>query len=283
MPFCKNCGSELVSGAKYCTNCGSAINGNQSVNQAERESVYAGKIHICPCCGDVLQSFVANCPSCGYELRDTSATGSVVQFYNDLKKVQNSIQRDHMIRNFPIPNAKEDIIEFMVLASSNILGEDDKDIFEAWLAKFEQCYQKAFIVFQNDNDLNRVQQIYDDCYAKIERENNKRITKFTINTVARNIAVVVGLILLLIAIRVDKNGGNSSLIELVTCVILIVSSLSLIKRNAVLVDYGVAAGSGLLAIGASFLLNNGSLVELSGGIVLIIVVVNYFKKFVSKK
>ena len=42
-----------------------------------------------------------------------------------------------MIRNFPIPNAKEDIIEFMILASSNILGEDERDIYVAWIVKFE--------------------------------------------------------------------------------------------------------------------------------------------------
>lgn len=283
MSFCVHCGSELIAGAKFCNNCGLATDKQKMGNNTSRQTVYEGVIHKCPSCGEVLNSFVPNCPSCGYEIRGASATSSVIQFYNDLNNTQNTVQRDYMIRNFPIPNAKEDIIEFMVLASSNLLGEDNKDIFEAWLAKFEQCYQKAIIVFQNDNDINRIQQIYDDCQYKIDKAKSKRLTKVTFETIARNIAVAVGLILLLIAIRVDKNGGNASMLELVSCIVLIASSASLIKRNAILLDYGVAAGSGLLALGASFLFDNGSLVQLSGGIVLIIVAINYVKSLIVKK
>lgn len=279
MAFCTNCGKELLPNAKYCTECGNVVNTQQN----QRETVYEGKIYKCPSCGEILNSFISCCPSCGYEVRGASAASSVVRFYDDLSKTTSYEQKDYMIRNFPVPNTKEDLIEFMVLASSNIFGEDNKDIFEAWMAKFEQCYQKALIVLNNDNDLYRVQQIYDDCQNKIELEKGKKITKLTFETMARNIAVVAGLILLLIAIRVDKNGGNSSMFELVACIVLIVSSTSLIKRNAILLDYGVAAVSGLLAIAASFLLKNGSLVQLSGGVVLIIVAVNYFKSIVNRK
>lgn len=114
MPFCKNCGNELENDAKFCTNCGSTIT---------RQTMYDGIIHKCPNCGEVLPSFVTNCPSCGYELRGTTATSSIVTFYKDLNNTQSVEQRSNMIRNFPIPNAKEDIIEFMVLASSNISGD----------------------------------------------------------------------------------------------------------------------------------------------------------------
>ncbi|MBO5174109.1 MAG: zinc-ribbon domain-containing protein [Eubacterium sp.] len=273
MPFCKNCGNELENDAKFCTNCGSTIT---------RQTMYDGIIHKCPNCGEVLPSFVTNCPSCGYELRGTTATSSIVTFYKDLNNTQSVEQRSNMIRNFPIPNAKEDIIEFMVLASSNISGENNKDISKAWLAKFEQCYQKALITFNTSADRDYIEQIYRDCQAKIENEKNKQITKLTFETVTQNIIVGVGLVLLLIAIRVEKNEGNSSVYELISSIVLIASSASLLKRNAAFIDYIVAAISGLLLIGSSYLFNNGSMLQLSGMIVLIIVAVNYFKSLFAK-
>ena len=125
-------------------------------------------------------------------------------------------------------------------------------------------------------------QIYRDCQAKIENEKNKQITKLTFETVTQNIIVGVGLVLLLIAIRVEKNEGNSSVYELISSIVLIASSASLLKRNAAFIDYIVAAISGLLLIGSSYLFNNGSMLQLSGMIVLIIVAVNYFKSLFAK-
>ena len=62
-----------------------------------------------------------------------------------------------LIKNFSIPNNKEDIMEFAILASSNIdvkvygslegqryqmLNPAQREISDAWLAKFEQANQK---------------------------------------------------------------------------------------------------------------------------------------------
>ena len=146
MPYCTNCGCQITDNAKFCSNCGSAINSSKN-DQSERKTVYEGNIHKCPNCGEVLQSFVANCPACGYELRGNMAADSVRKLYWELNRTTTPAQKDLIIRSFPIPNSKEDILEFMIMASSNILGEDDRDIYEAWLAKFEQAYQKAVLLF----------------------------------------------------------------------------------------------------------------------------------------
>lgn len=279
MPFCTNCGAEITEGDKFCTKCGAA--NNRTGN--ERKSFYDGSIHKCPNCGETLASFSSVCPSCGYEIQGKTAADSVQSFYRDLNRAQTTEQKDHMIRNFPIPNAKEDIIEFMILASSNILGEDERDIYEAWLAKFEQAYQKALIVFAGDSDFSRVQQIYNNCQININTEKHRKLVKFTKDTVIRNVVVCAGVILMIISVIINRVGGYSyffgysSFLELAAGIALVASAASLAKRETSIIDYAVGAASGLLMILLSFFIRFGSMGQLLGCAVLIIVAANYFK------
>ena len=273
MPFCTNCGAQIADGAKFCTNCG-AVN---SRTGNKRETVYDGNIHKCPNCGETLSAFISVCPACGYEIRGKSAVDSVQDFYRDLNGAQTTEQKNRMIRNFPVPNTKEDIIEFMILASSNILGENEQNIYEAWLAKFEQTYQKALILFSGDPDSSRIRQIYENCQVNIESEKQRKLTRFAADTVIRNIAACVGIILMIIAVIMDRTGGNGSLMEVIAYIVLIASATSLFKRGANTIDYVVGAASGLLTLFLAFMLSNSKMGQLCGGIVLIIVAANYFK------
>ena len=85
MPFCTNCGQELDDEAKFCVKCGTTINKNKN---AQRETVYDGKIHKCPNCGERLDSFVVVCPACGYELRSTKVSNSVKEFTSKLNEIE---------------------------------------------------------------------------------------------------------------------------------------------------------------------------------------------------
>ena len=276
MSFCTNCGEKNLDDARFCTNCGKEIGQKKRVYE-NRKTAYDGKIHKCPNCGEILGAFDVCCPACGYELRGRMATDSVQIFYQDLKRMRTSEEKAHMIRNFPIPNAKEDIVEFMILASTNIMGEEEKTIYEAWFAKFEQVYQKALISFGKDPDFMKIQQIYDNCQMNIDTEKRRKIGKFTIDTIIRNIAACTGLVLMFIAVVMERSGDNASMMELVSCIMLIASAVSLFKRGASLIDYAVGAASGLLLIILSFMFYNGSVGQLAGGVVLVIVAVNYFK------
>ena len=55
------------------------------------------------------------------------------------------------------------------------MGEDNKDIFEAWVAKFEQVYKKGLIIFENDKDSDKLQQIYEEFYINVNNEKAKKI------------------------------------------------------------------------------------------------------------
>lgn len=208
MAFCTNCGCELPEGAKFCANCGQPVVANDSLTK--RKTVYDGKLHKCPNCGELLDSFVAECPSCGYELRDAYSASSVRTLAMKLEQLES--KRPHkkrpnpfsvifsgnqltdvdeqivnLIKNFSIPNTKEDVREFLILASSNIdmklygmaydssqyqgmLVASQRAISDAWLAKYDQAYQKAKLLFAGTQELSMIQSSYESKMKVIARK-----------------------------------------------------------------------------------------------------------------
>lgn len=197
--FCKNCG-EAVSGNEQAPY---QFTQSQSPNEnlTERRTVYEGQIHKCPNCGEVLGAFLTVCPSCGHEIRDVKSTSSVREFalkleaitaqkmphFEEKKSVMKKVfgkdfkeedeaeeavrrfesqkrqEKISLIINYSVPNTKEDIMEFMILAASNIdvkKGVDD-DLSKAWMTKLDQVYQKAEITMGGNPDFGQIKTIYD--------------------------------------------------------------------------------------------------------------------------
>lgn len=196
MAFCTKCGHQLVDGAKFCFECGTKVNGSQIPYAEQRKSVYDGEIHRCPNCGDILDAYESVCETCGYERRGTKAASSVQELAQKLEMLeaqrqppwvasmntqalkQNSLsqtdeQKVNLIQNFPIPNTKEDIMEFAVWAISNVdpsvfstmntspsNNEAKRAISNAWLTKFEQAYQKGRLMFGSIPELENMYSLY---------------------------------------------------------------------------------------------------------------------------
>lgn len=158
MAFCINCGQELAEGAKFCANCGKAVGASQNGAKEHRKTVYDGELHKCPNCGERLDSFVTACPACGYELRGAKVTSAVNELAQKLERTESVEQKIDLIRNFYIPNTKEDICEFFILATSN-MSAGGYDV-EAWYAKLEQAYQKAKLSFGNAPEFQYLSQLY---------------------------------------------------------------------------------------------------------------------------
>lgn len=210
MPFCFNCGTELKEDAKYCFECGTKVFDNNKNRQIDRETVFEGKIHKCPNCGEILKSFTFVCPLCGHEIRDTFSTYSIMELSRKLEEIeaiqmpqfqskrsimktlvgkdfnnkieeesrqefdeQKEHQKANLILNFPVPNTREDILELMILSSSNInikKGIDD-DVTKAWIQKMEQVFEKAKITMGNSTEFTQIKSIYDR--KKTELKNRK--------------------------------------------------------------------------------------------------------------
>ena len=206
MPFCTNCGHFLTDGAKFCASCGTSIT---SASGSERKTVFDGELHKCPSCGERLKAFEATCPACNYELRGAKSSSAVKDLAEKLEHAITENQRIMIIKNFPIPNTREDIFEFMLLASSNFDASyyathlQEEDISDAWLTKIEQCCQKARLVIENKKDLERIQMLYENVLNQIETTQKKLKKEEKLKNIAPcfpNILIATGWAVSLIAL-----------------------------------------------------------------------------------
>lgn len=213
MAFCSNCGSRIEKGSKFCPECGASVKGGT------REQVFEGELHKCPNCGEPLKTFQSVCPLCGYEIRNAKASDAVKQFSNELKQIEAGRKHKTLIggvtqslgltkkddtderilnhiRNFAVPNTKEDVFEFMILASSNIntsaisaenssdAGANNEEELnaikarnDAWKAKVDQVYNKAKLSFGSDQDFEKIQELYDKTTGSIKSAQKKKTLK----------------------------------------------------------------------------------------------------------
>ncbi len=226
MRYCTECGHELADGIKFCSECGNKVNIEKSKDKVLKD----GTVHKCPVCGEQLDSFVLKCPACGYELRGAKSSSSVREFASKVQEIEFSRPKKKLnismgisatdeklvslIRNFVIPNTKEDLLEFMVLASSNInlkrynlfnkVSESQKMVSDAWEAKFEQAYNKAQLTFEDSVEFSKINDIYSKKSNEINRRKRGK-SSFWLKVIAVPLALFVAFIVLGISITTVEN------------------------------------------------------------------------------
>ena len=298
MSFCSNCGQQLSDGAKFCANCGTAVVSTAKANNS-RKVVNDGALHKCPNCGELLSSFVSMCPSCGYELRNTTSGSAIKEFASKIELAETDEQRIRLIRNFTIPNTKEDILEFMILASTNADSiYISEEISNAWLVKLEQCYHKANLILTKDPDFSKIQSIYDKTHKRIKSGKLKKarnsvkvkhektspgLMSSLIRAIPKTLGMIAGIAAFLVAISVDQAGENGVGYELVGGILLIISACMLGRKNVGFIEILAGAISGVLSFVLANQLDNGAFLQLVGFAVLVIVAINYFRALGRKK
>lgn len=145
------------------------------------------EVRKCPACGAIVESFTTRCPECGYEFRNVEANGGIRRLFEMLNEVETTSREDAtglldglgrtyadlfaqsfggtkatrrkkaIIQNFPIPNTKEDILEFLALAlplakKPGVFDQDmeKREMYPTWKAKCEQIIMKARFSMKND-------------------------------------------------------------------------------------------------------------------------------------
>lgn len=212
MAYCRNCGTELAPDAKFCQKCGCSTGTGNTADYTKRQQEFAGKIYRCPNCGEVLKSFEINCPACGHELRGTKATSSVKEFALKLEAIES--RREHekhrgifamaerlqsvsktdeqkisLIKSFAVPNSKEDLLEFMILATSSMnmsvydsantsISKSEKEVNAAWFAKVQQVYEKAKRSYSTDGVFGEIEELYEKCNSDIKKSKKKAVFKW---------------------------------------------------------------------------------------------------------
>jgi len=168
----------------------------ERVKEQERAAEEARK---CPKCGQPLSGISAICPLCGYEIRNAQTASSISNLtkeINMLNQRRNTVKDAlaskfsgrsanptdekiaSLIQNFVVPNSKEDIFEFMILAAGYMdakflagkqkVSEVADVVIKAWASKFDQTFQKAKFSFGQDADFKKIQDLYDQKMQEIE-------------------------------------------------------------------------------------------------------------------
>ena len=177
-----------------------------------------GDVRKCPACGAMVESFQTKCPECGYEFTNIEANSTTKKLLKALEEVDEQVSSNEgmvgsvlrgaasvfgadsltarkvqIIRTFPIPNTKEDLLEMLSLSNANSTAPanpspSDNKIASAWQEKTKQLILKARIMLKNDPDLEYI-------LAEIAREKKKRIIKISL---AIGIPLLIGVIMFII-------------------------------------------------------------------------------------
>lgn len=287
MPYCVDCGQHVADELEYCGHCGTRVR-----KREEENTIFAAETPnvLCPNCGVLVDYGTKICPTCSYEIQGPKATPAVKEFTGKLSASLSDDQKASIIKYYPVPNSKDDILDFIFMSSSNITGERNNQVLDAWSVKLEQCYQKAQLIIHDRVILARVQDTYDQTKKLIT--NQKRWQgaraikdalfqpKFSganlVHLLAKNLPVIAGMILYLVS-RGANAGGMSNFLVFLGSMLFISSASSLYRRNASLLEYLFSVASGLLAFHLSGSMNS-TLLQLTGGIVLFLSAKNFINQ-----
>ena len=194
MMYCGKCGTKLKDTANFCYKCGSEVLKNTGEDRTQ--------VKKCPNCGHSLDAFTTVCQFCGSEVQEKRSSATVRDFSSDLQNIERARggsgnrrwdrpssnptlsrtddRKIDLIRSYAIPNNKVDILDFMILAKSNIdyaaLNKvdpghaKDRKLAEAWITKVQQVYDKALHTFRQDVEFQRIQALYNETMARVRRE-----------------------------------------------------------------------------------------------------------------
>ena len=121
-----------------------------------QNSTKQGNVKKCPVCGAIVMAYQAKCDDCGYEFRGVDANKSSQILAAKLAELEKcgydwmdlDEKQAQLVRTFPIPATKEDLIEF----STSMLRQDPfgSELKSAFKAKASEAIMKLQILFPND-------------------------------------------------------------------------------------------------------------------------------------
>jgi len=125
-----------------------------------------GDVKKCPRCGEPVEPMAVKCSACGYEFRNVEALKSSQRLAEKLEAINEAyrgkkdsifdVNREQVtaIKNFPIPTTKEDLLDFAISMqskwNSSTLSDRLAGLESAYKAKYDECVNKAQVLFPND-------------------------------------------------------------------------------------------------------------------------------------
>lgn len=137
-----------------------------------------GDVKKCPRCGEPVEPMAVKCSACGYEFRNVDALKSSQRLAEKLEAIEEAyrgkkieqdagfgqkvdvtgsrVAREQVtaIKSFPVPTTKEDLLDFAISMQSkwksSTMGDDQLGLKSAYKAKYDECVNKAQVLFPND-------------------------------------------------------------------------------------------------------------------------------------
>lgn len=137
-----------------------------------------GDVKKCPRCGEPVEPMAVKCSACGYEFRNVDALKSSQRLAEKLEAIEEAyrgkkieqdagfgqkvdvtgsrVAREQVtaIKNFPVPTTKEDLLDFAISMqskwNSSTLSDRLAGLESAYKAKYDECVNKAQVLFPND-------------------------------------------------------------------------------------------------------------------------------------
>jgi len=162
-----------------------------------------GNIKTCPVCGANVNAMELTCIDCGKDFTNVSANRTTVSFENLINSsrqsyIENGVKAGRsrlvlevdfekrelpiIIKNYPIPNSKEDLFEVLSFMSSKVISSEksENEELNAYHAKALEIITKLHLVPNIDSKvLERVTEIE----KKMIKVKSKNSRKSTIETV----------------------------------------------------------------------------------------------------
>jgi tetratricopeptide (TPR) repeat protein len=131
----------------------------------------AGDLIKCPSCGSQTDSFSTKCADCGHEFRGMKASSTIKELANKLELIEKEIQKtdvtddfqqerlfemirqkkSDIIRNFPFPNSREEILELLhfIYPKVNDAKSSDRN-YSDWKTRYMEVIGRAKFAYRND-------------------------------------------------------------------------------------------------------------------------------------
>ena len=139
--------------------------------KAEREKAQKsnkhGEVKKCPNCGATVQSYQGECHECGYEFENIEANAAVIELSSMLKSAKNYKEKERLVRTFPIPSTKANLIELMSYLQTNV---SDNVYGDACISKLQECIIKAKTLFYTDTHLSHLIKNIEEAIEDVERK-----------------------------------------------------------------------------------------------------------------
>ena len=157
-----------------------------------------GNVMKCPSCGAPYEPGTGKCSVCGHVFQNIEAIKSSVKLAEGIQKMmemagkkifsdqisETSLSKiGNYISTFPLPNAKDDLLDFILNLDTKRKGNDHYKLIDAYNTKYREAVNKAKVLFPGDVQLEQAIAMTDKGYTSPTAQALKIIGYLLVGTI----------------------------------------------------------------------------------------------------